>query len=185
MEIGIIGIGSITIDIAHRAVQAGHSVLITHPSGNNNTLRDLAQKMGENVKLVTVKQAAIAKIVILFVKRAELQHVIRELPDMTKKIILHTNNPFFHKIHFSSLENPKSSYEMLSSLLPRAHIVKIFNPLYNENNQDKIEVFITGNNQMAKKCAKLFLETLNLSPVDISQSHAVVSYKHNFFPKGV
>lgn len=181
MRIGIIGIGSITMDLAYRAVKAGHKILISNPRGNNIT-KSIMQKMGDNVKTGSIHEAALAQILIVFVTKVDLEELINQLPDMSGKIILHTNNPLFHKKCFSSLEDPKSSSEILTSLLPRANIVKIFNPLEpiklssNQESQDKIEVFFTGKNQMAKNIAKLFLETLNLAPVDIAQSHGVVLY---------
>lgn len=50
MEIGIIGISSLTIDLADRASQAGFRVIINNPKGGS-LIRDCIEKMGTDVRL--------------------------------------------------------------------------------------------------------------------------------------
>ncbi|MNQ25343.1 NADP oxidoreductase coenzyme F420-dependent [compost metagenome] len=173
--IGIIGVGSVTMDFAHRAAKSGYKVLISDPLGTR-TFKEIAQKMGSNVKLVSIDEATIAQIIVLFISRQNLEMSIRKLPDMSGKIILHTNNPIFNEQYFLDNKDSKSSCEIIASLLPRAHIIKLFNilssrvNLLNEQNQDKNVLFFSGKNQMINDNVKAFLETLNLSGIDITQS---------------
>lgn len=74
--------------------QSCHKVLISNPHGNN-TIKAIVQKMGDNVKAGSIHEAALAQILIVFVIKADLEELVRQLPDMSGKIILHTNNPLF------------------------------------------------------------------------------------------
>ncbi|KUJ63533.1 hypothetical protein AR687_02265 [Flavobacteriaceae bacterium CRH] len=173
MRIGIIGTGFITLDFAHRAAESGHEVLISNPRGTN-TLKEIAQKMGKNVKLVSTHEAAEAEIIILFIPREDLEVSIVSLPDMTGKTVLHTNNPIFNLKSFLSTVSGQSSCDIVTSLLPDAHIVKIFNTIQppviaeNKKNQERPKIFYAGDNRRAKNNVKVFLETLNFSGVDLA-----------------
>ncbi|TDO73333.1 hypothetical protein EV143_106276 [Flavobacterium chryseum] len=173
MKIGIIGTGFITLDLAHRAAESGHEVLISNPRGTS-TLKEIAQKMGNNVKLVTTQEAAGAEIIILFIPREDLEVSIDNLPDMTGKTILHTNNPIFNLKSFLSTASGQSSCDLVTSLLPAAHVVKIFNaiePTSSQNNkkiEERPKIFYAGENRKAKNNVKVFLETLNFSGVDLA-----------------
>lgn len=164
-----------TLDIAKRAANSGHEVLISQ-SRCIESLKPIVEKMGDKVKLVTKEKAFNAKIIVLFISRQELNGFFEGLPDMSDKIILHTNNPFFN---IASLRSPiaevQSSSEIITSLLPNAHVVKIFHLLEPElvlskcQSQSGNEIFYTGTNQKAKNKVKSFLKTLNLSACDLGE----------------
>lgn len=178
MKIGIIGVCNITLDIAIRAAKSGHEVLINHPRCNES-LRPVIQKLGNKVKLVTRDQAVTAKIIILFVPREDLKSFFDNLPDMTEKILLHTNNPFFNIESLKSDGENKSSSEIITSLLPAAHVVKMFNvirpeitmPTYKTQNEN--EIFYTGTNQQAKNKVKSFLKSINFSSCDLEELYQI------------
>jgi predicted dinucleotide-binding enzyme len=173
MKIGIIGTGFITLDFAHRAAESGHEVLISNPRGTK-TLKEIAKKMGKNVKLVSTNEAAEAEIIILFIPREDLEVSIDNLPDMTGKTILHTNNPIFNLKSFLSTVSGQSSCDLVTSLLPAAHIIKIFNAVEpptisnDKKNHERPKIFYAGENRQAKNNVKVFLETLNFSGVDLA-----------------
>ncbi|OXA75745.1 hypothetical protein SAMN05444397_11250 [Flavobacterium aquidurense] len=173
MKVGIIGACNMTLDIANRAAKSGHEVLLSN-SRCIESLRPVVEKMGDKVKLVTKDKAVKAKIIVLFIPREEITDFLEGLPDMSDKIILHTNNPFFN---IASLLSPiaevKSSSEIITSLLPNAHIIKVFHVLEPGvivskcQSQSGNEIFYTGRNQQAKNKVKSFLKTLNLSACDL------------------
>lgn len=175
MKIGIIGACNMTLDIANRAAKSGHEVLISH-SRCIESLRPIVERIGNKAKLVTKDKAVKAKIVVLFIPREELIGFFEGLPDMSEKIILHTNNPFFS---IESLRSPisevKSSSEIISSLLPNAHVVKLFHVLEPGiilskcHSQSGNEIFYAGTNQQAKNKVKSFLKTINLSACDVGE----------------
>jgi predicted dinucleotide-binding enzyme len=179
MRIGIIGIGNITLNLAYKAAHSGHAVMINNPQGNN-IVKDSIQKLGNNVKLVDIQQAALAEILILFIPRENLESFADILPNMEGKIILHTNNAFFCLEDLPAVSIRESSSETLACLLPSAHIIRLYNTLkpsislLQNRDRDPIKIFYEGKNNKAKKNAKAFLETLNFSVVDLNDMK-----KHN------
>lgn len=169
MKIGVIGIGNITLELANRSARSGHEVLISNPRGTN-ILKELTCNMGSNVKLVSINEAATAELIILFLNREDLETILKKLPDMKGKVILHTNNPIFNlDMNFAQA---LSSSEVLASLLPDSHIVRLFNPLHslktsNNQNVDKTKIFFTAENYRIKKNVEIYLETLNFSGIEL------------------
>ncbi|KAF2082312.1 NAD(P)-binding domain-containing protein [Flavobacterium sharifuzzamanii] len=172
MRIGVIGLCGFTMDFVNKAVDAGHQVLLSS-TRENRQFQDLEMKLGENVKLVTRREAAEANILILFIPREDVGMFLTDLPDMDEKILIHASNPIF------SLEclrpNSKASCEIIASLLPEAHMIKVLNivnpnvlTLLNQKHKEK-EVFYVGGNEQAKNKAKAFFKSLNLDGVDFEE----------------
>jgi predicted dinucleotide-binding enzyme len=173
MKVGIIGVGSITLELANRSAQSGYEVLISNPRGTN-TLKDIALQMGSNVKLVSVMEAATAKLIILFLNRDDLENVLHDLPNMKGKIILHTNNPIFSLDAVLHTVADQSSSAVVTSLLPDSHIVQLFNPLYNlttseSRNKDKTKIYFSLGNHKIKNDVKTYFDMLNFSPIDLPE----------------
>ncbi|WP_433830125.1 NAD(P)-binding domain-containing protein [Flavobacterium anhuiense] len=169
MKIGVIGLCSFTMDFANKAAKVGHQVLLSS-TRENRQFKDLAATMGEHVKLVSKNEAVEADIVLLFIPREDVGLFMKDLPDMSDKILLQASNPIF------SLEclrpNSKSSSEMIASLLPEAHVVKVLtitNPnvlsLLSQRPKGN-EIFFTGTDREAKNKVKTFFKSLNLAGVD-------------------
>lgn len=176
MKIGFIGVCRSTMELAARAAKSGHQVLISH-TRNNSHVRDLVQMMDGEVKLVSRHEAAKAKMVILFIPREDIQTFLSDLPDMTEKILVHANNPIYSLECLSPSLNLRSSGEIIASLLPEAHMVKIHNivdsdtPDATKKKQNKNELFYTGANRKAKNKVKSFLKTLNFSGIDFEEMY--------------
>jgi len=169
MKIGVIGLCSFTMNFVDRAAQAGHEVLLSN-TRENRQYKDLALAMGENVKLVSRNEAVSAAILILFIPREDVALFLTDLPDMDEKILIHASNPIF------SLEclkpNSKSSSEIIASLLPEAHVIKVLNivnpsvlSLLNQRPKGN-EIFYTGTDKEVKNKVKTFFKSLNLAGVD-------------------
>lgn len=174
MKIGVIGVCNITLDFAERAANSGHEVLISH-NRCNESLKPIVERMGKKVKLVTKDKAAKAKMIILFITREDLRTFFDDLPDMSEKILLHTNHPLFNMKSLELNGDQKSSSEIIASLLPGAHIIKIFNVantaeiLPDGKNQNGNEIYFTGASVQAKNKVKNFLKTINLSGCDLEE----------------
>lgn len=174
MKIGVIGVCNITLDFAERAANFGHEVLISH-NRCNESLKPIVERMGKKVKLVTKDKAAKAKMIILFITREDLRTFFDDLPDMSEKILLHTNHPLFNMKSLELNGDQKSSSEIIASLLPGAHIIKIFNVantgeiLPEDKNQNGNEIYFTGASVQAKNKVKNFLKTINLSGCDLEE----------------
>ena len=174
MKIGVIGVCNITLDFAERAAKSGHEVLISH-NRCNESLKPIVERLGKKVKLVTKDKAAKAKMIILFITREELKTFFDDLPDMTEKILLHTNHPLFNMESLEPNGEQKSSSEIIASLLPDAHVIKVFNILKPEEvlprlkNQNGNEIFFTGTDPKAKSKVKSFLKTINFLGFDLEE----------------
>lgn len=148
--------------------------MVSNPRGNN-IVRESVQKIGSNVILVSIGEAALTEIIILFVPRENLEQMTQILPDVRGKIILHTNNPFFCLESLASVPSEKSSSEILSDLLPGTHIIRLYNPLRTNpalpelQDEQPAKIFFEGINKKAKKNAKAFLETLHFSVLDLNE----------------
>ncbi|WP_427873439.1 NAD(P)-binding domain-containing protein [Flavobacterium sp. MMS24-S5] len=172
MKVGVIGLCSFTMDFVNRAVKAGYQVLLSS-TRENRQFKDMAETLGENVKLVSKDEAAKASILIVFIPREDVGLFLTDLPDMSEKVIIYESNPIF------SLEclkpNSKSSSEIIASLLPEAHVIKVLNIVNPEvfsiisQKLNGDEIFYTGLNKQAKNKAKTFFKSLNLVGVDFEE----------------
>lgn len=172
MKIGIIGAGAIGLAFAQKAAQSGHEILISNSRGAH-TLKDVVAKIGYNVKAVDKQEAAQADMIMLSIPWQNLEASLQDLPDMTGKIILDTNNPIINPGFILPDLGGKTSSEVVASLLPTSHVVKVFNTLQpavissNIKQQGKTVIFYSGDNLNAKNRVKVLLDTLNFSGIDL------------------
>ncbi|MEN2413627.1 NAD(P)-binding domain-containing protein [Flavobacterium mesophilum] len=184
MKIGFIGVCRTTMDLAARAAKSGHQVLISHTRSNSH-MRDLVQMMDGKVKLVSRREAAKAKMLVLFIPREDIQLFLSDLPDMTEKILVHANNPIYSLECLEPSLNMKSSGEIIASLLPEAHVVKIHNivdsdiPAPTHKKHESNELFYTGSNKLAKNKVKHFLKTLNFSGIDFEEMYLETKFAYS------
>lgn len=171
MKVGIIGITDITLDFANRASMSGYEVLISETCGNK-VLNVGAQRMGNSVELMRLNEVAKAEVIVLSISPEDIKVLLPALPDMTEKIILHTNDTIFN---LESKLTINTSYEIIASLLPTAHVVKVFNlldPMIILPHREKInknEIFYTAMNQYVKNYVRIFLESLYFNAFDLAE----------------
>jgi len=173
MKIGIIGIGSLTLELAQRATSTGYEVLINHPRGNS-LIQETVKQSIQNAKLVSLDEAASTDITILFVPRESLEYTISQLPDMSGKIILHTSGLIFNPKLLVSSVTSSLTYQITASLLPDANVIKLFNPVVlNQRktailNEKKDEIYFAGEHEPSKNKIRTFLKNLEFQPIDLS-----------------
>jgi len=173
ISIGIIGISSLTLDLAFRSAQAGYQVKIYNPKGNS-LIREVTQKMAPNARLSSLEQAADTQIVLLFTAKEDLETILQALPDMSGKLIIHTSSLIFDPLKLLSSITNALTYKITASLLPKAHVVKLFNPvnLKAKNNSmncnDKDEIFFIADHRDSRNQVRDFLKKINFSPIDLS-----------------
>jgi predicted dinucleotide-binding enzyme len=172
MKIGIIGIGSLTLELAQRASSAGYEILIHHPRGNS-FIRQTTESIN-NARLVSLQEAAIADVIMLFVPREDLEKTIGMLPDMTGKIIVHTSGLIFNpKLLVSSITSALT-FQITASLLPKAYVLKLFSPIMlqpqktSHTTKTEDEIYFAGDHMPSKNIVKTFLKDLGFNPFDLS-----------------
>jgi len=173
MRIGIIGIGSFTLELAVRSANAGFEVIVHNPKGNS-LIKDVIEKIGPKVKPGTLQEAAAPELILLFVPKEDLEAVIANLPDLSGKIILHTSGLIFDPQSLLSGIINAMTYPITASLLPHAKVVKIFNPVQiNPSHAQcritgKEELFFIADHPSSRSFVRTFLKKLRYAPIDIS-----------------
>lgn len=130
--------------------------------------------MGSNVKLGSLEQAAAAEIILLFLPKDDLENVIQNLPDMSGKIIVHTSSLIFNPQSLLSGITNVMTYKITASLLPEAHIVKLFTPLNlipeskGKEQENREQLFFIADHRPSRNNIRIFLKTLNFLPIDLS-----------------
>lgn len=186
MKIGIIGIGSLTLELAQRASSAGHEVLVNHPRGNS-FIQQTAQSIS-NLKLVSLSEAASGDIVILFVPREDLEKIIGMLPNMDGKTIVHTSGLIFNPKMLVSSITGALTFQITASLLPKANVVKLFSPVMLQPQKTSLlakkkdEIYFAGSHATSKNSIKILLKGLGFAPFDLSSK--LRSQKPTLFQNG-
>lgn len=176
MKIGIIGAGNIGGNSARVFAKAGHEVAIANSRGPE-TLTDLVNEIGANVKAVTAEEAAkFGEIVMVSIPLGK----INELPSegFDGKIVIDTNNYYPERDgQIEELDSDeKTSSELLQEHLKGAKIVKAFNTIWFEhlktqgNTDLEIEqrrvIFVAGDDKEAKKTVSNLIEEIGFSAYD-------------------
>lgn len=175
MQIGIIGISTLTLELATRSAEAGYIVKIYNPKGNH-LVRDAIQRMGSNIQLSTLEQAADTEIVLLFIAKEDLEIILQTLPDMSGKIIIHTSSLIFDPSSLLSSITRALTYQITASLVPEAYVAKLFNPVNLKaknnciNTGDKDEIFFIADHRGSRNHVRDFLKKINFSPIDLSSN---------------
>ncbi|MBE8728246.1 NAD(P)-binding domain-containing protein [Flavobacterium hungaricum] len=171
--IGIIGVGSFTLDFAQRSADFGYKVSISSIDCNY-TIKNAAEKIGGSVTISTIQEtAALSDIIILFVPKEKLTTIINQLPDLSNKIIIH------HNYLISSKTITKDFYkntvaQTLTSLFPNAAVVKVYSLLeasrnnLNMKNEAKI-LYYASNNLQADEKVKNLLSDLNFTLLNLAE----------------
>ncbi|KAF2508304.1 NAD(P)-binding domain-containing protein [Flavobacterium foetidum] len=171
MKIGIIGIGTLTLELARRATQAGYQVIINNPRGNG-LVRETVEKLGQNAELASLEKATEGEILLLFIPKDDLQSVLQNMPDTTGKIIVHTSSLIFNPQSLLSGITNALTYKITAELLPKAHVVKLFNPVKLEKHTSTVqkdEIFFIAEHSESKLRIQNFLKSLNFSALDLSR----------------
>ncbi|WP_289661135.1 NADPH-dependent F420 reductase [Flavobacterium panacagri] len=173
MKIGIIGISSLTLELACRAAQAGYEVIINNPRGGS-LIKEVVKTMGNKARIGTLEESADAEIVILFLPKDDLENVLKSLPDMSGKIVVHTSGLIFDPHLLLSGITNAMTYKITASLLPEAHVVKLFNPIETKPRQipatqeNREDIFYIADDTNSRNVIRTFLKKLHYLPIDLS-----------------
>jgi len=171
-RIGIIGCGRLGSAIARLAVSAGMVAVVSNKRGRQ-TLEDFARQLGHLVVAASVAEAAREEIVLLAVPWAELAASLLDLPDWEGRIVIDATNPDAAATTLLDAAGRASS-EIVSDLVPGAHLVKAFNTLPphllmapSEVVGGRRVIFFSGNHARAKAVVGRMIAHLGLAGVDL------------------
>jgi predicted dinucleotide-binding enzyme len=171
MKIGILGSGSVGAALATALINKGHTVMMGSRSARNEKAQDWIKKAGRGALAGTFNEAAgFSDLFFICVNGEFAADIAKELApeNVTSKIVIDLTNP----LDFSQGNPPRileqyvniSLGETLQQLLPHSYVIKTLNTINyklmvdaREVNDGKHDLFLCGNDAMAKNQVKHFL----------------------------
>ncbi|MDG4790282.1 NADPH-dependent F420 reductase [Micromonospora sp. WMMD1102] len=175
MRIGIVGTGNVGGTLARLFSRAGHEVAVANSRGPD-TLRGLADELGERVRPVTVPEAArFGEVVVVSVPVGRYAELPAE--PMAGRTVIDTGNYYPERDgRDPALDQDRTtSSELLQQHLPEAHVVKAFNTMrwdhlreYGRQSsaQRRYGVPVSGDDPAAKRRVADLIEQVGYEPVD-------------------
>ena len=173
MRVGIIGSGNIGGTLAKLLVDAEHEVALSHASGPESLLGEVAA-LGPRARAVAVVKAAeFGEVVILAIPWRSRD----ELPAdrLRGKIAVDAMNPFKPDFSLYDLGDSTSSEEVAKAL-PGARLVKAFNTLPAKELatrgardtpiDERIALLVAGDDQDAKAMVAHLVQDIGFAPID-------------------
>jgi 8-hydroxy-5-deazaflavin:NADPH oxidoreductase len=194
--IAIIGTGNVGMALGTEFAQQGHTIIYGSRSPLGLKALDLAKKTDGNASTATPADAAgSAQIIVLAVPGMVVEDVVRQLGDLSGKLIIDATNPLLmdEPMHFT-YGVKSSNGEIVQAAAPEAMVVKAFNTITwqsmidPEDSEGPLYVPIVGNDKSAKEkvakmVAKMGLKSIDLGPIEAAHwtEYGVVVALNNEF----
>ncbi len=168
MTYAIIGTGNVGSALAHQFARAGIAVSIANTRGPE-TIRPLAEELGDKVTAHTLEDALAADVVFLAIPFIAVEEFARSRSDWTGKIVVDQTNAYGVSPEVMA---GRLSSDIVAKAVPGASVVKAFNQLpagvlARDPSQDggKRVVFVASNDDMAAATIKELAQQLGFSPI--------------------
>jgi 8-hydroxy-5-deazaflavin:NADPH oxidoreductase len=171
--VGAIGAGTVAQTIAHLALAAGHTVILSNSRGPES-LTELVGRLGANASAGTVAEAARADIVILAVGWDQVPGALQGLADWDGRIVIDATNQWHHGPGSEVDLGDQTGSEYIATLMPGARVVKAFNTVFMSvvaksahRSDGRLVIFLAGDDTDAKATVSMLIDSLELAPVDL------------------
>jgi 8-hydroxy-5-deazaflavin:NADPH oxidoreductase len=171
--VGAIGAGTVAQTIAHLALAAGHTVILSNSRGPES-LTELVGRLGANASAGTVAEAARADIVILAVGWDQVPGALQGLADLDGRIVIDATNQWHHGPGSEVDLGDQTGSEYIATLMPGARVVKAFNTVFMSvvaksahRSDGRLVIFLAGDDTDAKATVSMLIDSLELAPVDL------------------
>jgi len=171
MKIGIIGSGRVGGAIGAVWVNAGHEVMFSSRTLEND--KALAARLGGGARAGTPREAAaFGEVVMVSVPYGALPSVGKDLGDLLKgKVVIDTCNPFPRDGEIANWAREKGAALASAELLPGARLVRAFNAIgaarmgsaYQE--PGRVGMPIAGDDSKAVEVASRLIREIGYEPV--------------------
>lgn len=173
MKVGIIGAGSIGRAFATHVARIGGDVVLSNSRGPES-LQPFVAALGPRARAGTRQEAARADIVMLAVPWSELDAATADLPAWEGRILIDATNPVVQPGYRLADLGGSTSSEIVASLAPGAHVVKVANTLRaallaaepRESGGHRV-LFMSGDDPDAKLRVRALLDSIGFATVDI------------------
>ena len=173
MKIGIIGAGNMGSTAAHHYAEVGHEVMVCNSRGPE-TLADLVDELGPNVQAGTVDETAeFGEVVIEAIPLNAYESLPADI--LAGKIVISMAN--YYPGRDGPMDVGESYMSLVAEHLEDSRVVKAFNATgwdTFENEQrsdadpdDRIAVFVAGDDDDAKEVVSDLIEQIGFTPVDV------------------
>lgn len=170
MKVAIIGSGNVGKALGKSAKKAGHTVTLSarHPENAEAAAKEI------NAKAATSNKEAVkdADLVILAVPTDKVEEVVGALsPDLDGKVVVDLSNRVDMQDPGKTLDGT-SMAEKIQKRVPKARVVKAFNYAFASRmadpkvNGDRLDGFVAGDDEAAKKEALEFAKSIGFRPID-------------------
>ncbi|XP_053404476.1 metalloreductase STEAP4-like isoform X2 [Mercenaria mercenaria] len=164
-SVGILGTGDFARALAKRLYFSGYDVIIGSRRPEENLLSAIDECLC-NMSLVSIEECIESVSVIFLAVHAEnFKDLLQEYTEhFDGKIVVDVSNR-------DKASDTYSNAEYLQTLIPRASVVKAFNvisayAMENNYNTSSRQVFIAGNNDLARGAVSNIARAMNFTPVD-------------------
>ena len=172
MKIAIIGAGNVGTALATSFTRAGHDVVIA--SRDPEDAGGAAASSGARIATSNADAAASAELVVLAIPFTSAADVAAEIaPAVAGKAVVDVSNRMSYGAGGPEIDTTSSNAEELAALLPDAHIVKAFNPLFASRQgaplpaELRLDGFVAGDDASAKAQVIELIRSIGLTPVDV------------------
>lgn len=173
--VAIIGTDDVAAALGPGFARLGHDVIYGSRDPDRDKVRELVARTGGNSAAMGQAQAAAgADVVVLAVPWDVVEDVVRNLGDLSGKIIVDPTNP--RAVGEDGLRwYPReiSNAEIIQQLAPGAHVVKAFNTLSAGTMADPaaaggpVSIPLAGDDPQAKQRIAALVSGIGLEPVDV------------------
>jgi predicted dinucleotide-binding enzyme len=173
MTYAIIGSGAIGTALATQFARNNIDVLVTNSRGAA-AVSELADKLGNNIKPASVKDAANADVVILAVPFASVPDAVGGASDWAGRVVVDATNAIDFPAFTPKDLGGRLSTEIVAESVPGARVVKAFNTLPAAVlSADPVKdgghrvVFLSGNDAEANKLVVDLTGALRFSAINL------------------
>jgi predicted dinucleotide-binding enzyme len=173
--IAIIGTGEVANAIGPLFAAQGHTIVYGSRTPEREDVRELVARTGHGASAMTQERAPEgADIVVVAVPWNVVESVVRNLGDLSGKIVLDPTNPRIvgdDELRDGAVDT--SNAEIIQGLAPRAHVVKALNTMNWRTMVDPaatggpVSVPIVGDNDAAKAKVAGLITGMGLEPIDL------------------
>jgi predicted dinucleotide-binding enzyme len=173
MKIGFIGAGIVAQTISKHVLPFGHQVLLSNTRGPDS-LASLVKELGPGAAAGSPQEAAAQDMVILAVNWSSMQSALFSIADWKGRLLVDATNRVasYRPLALGDISGRTSS-EIVADLAPGARVVKAFNSVPMSwisdfsSTKSRTVLFISGDDDKAKKLLDELIEQVGLSCVDL------------------
>jgi len=177
-KIAVIGTGNVANALGPGFANQGNTIVYGSRNPSEQKVKDLVAKTGHGATSASQQDAVkSADIVVIAVPGTAAGDVVKQLGDLSGKIILDPTNLANRNtpdgnVDYAKPAGANSNAELIQSLAPKAKVVKAFNTIFAEllptesRKGRKVQVFIAGDDETAKAKVSDLVKAAEFEPID-------------------